>query len=155
MARENGTPWSDSRSAGAFTQGGGQAGSDPVEDRWDDRGDARIRDRRVVRHDWDREALRRDAGLGRGGAARAGEGPFHGRGLRGHRRSDERIHEAACERIAGQGWIDASDVEVRVHDREVTLRGSVRSRADKKALEQLVEVSGVEDVHNELRIAPR
>lgn len=154
MARENGTPWSDARLAGTFPSGGAHAEGDPVDDRWDDRGDAMHRDRRVVRHDWDREALRRDLGLDREPArARSDEGPFFGRGPRGYRRSDDRIQEDLCERIALQGWVDASDVEVHVRDGEVTLRGAVRSRSAKVQLEQLSdEVRGVVDVHNLLRI---
>lgn len=78
-------------------------------------------------------------------------GPFVGRGPKGYRIIDERIREEVCEQIAHQGWIDASDVEVKVEHGEVRLRGTVRARADKRGLECLIEqIPGVEDVHNEL-----
>ena len=83
-------------------------------------------------------------------------GPHEGKGPRGYRRSDERIREDACERIARQRWIDARDVEVDVHDGEITLSGTVARREDKRALERLVEnIAGVHDVHNRLSLERR
>jgi len=80
-------------------------------------------------------------------------GPHYGKGPKGYRRSDERIHEDVCETIARQGYIDASDVEVKVEKGIVTLSGTVGLRQEKRALEQMVErVRGVEDVQNELRL---
>jgi hypothetical protein len=76
-----------------------------------------------------------------------------GRGPKGYRRSDERMHEDVCERIARSG-LDADDVEVKVESSEVTLSGTARSREDKRRLEDLADdVFGVEEVHNHLRIA--
>jgi hypothetical protein len=75
------------------------------------------------------------------------------RGPKGYMRSDERIHDDVCERIARSG-VDADEVEVKVEKREVTLTGSVRSREEKWRLEEVVDdVFGVEDVHNQLKIA--
>lgn len=75
------------------------------------------------------------------------------RGPKGYRRSDDRLQDAVCERIARSG-IDASDVEVKVENAEVTLTGNVWSRRDKWWLEDLVDdVFGVEEVHNQLRVA--
>ncbi|MDQ3037576.1 MAG: BON domain-containing protein [Myxococcota bacterium] len=83
-------------------------------------------------------------------------GPFTGRGPKGYRRRDERIREDVCDQIAHQGWIDASDVEVKVEHGEVTLRGTVRDRADKRNLEcMLDQIPGVHDVHNELKVGRR
>lgn len=80
------------------------------------------------------------------------DGPHRGKGPKGYRRADDRIREEICELIARQGRVDASDVEVRVDQGEVVLTGTVASREDKRALEDLVEhVHGVEDVRNELR----
>lgn len=75
-----------------------------------------------------------------------------GRGPKGYQRSDERIRDDVCERIARSG-IDADEVEVSVKEREVTLAGTVRSRPDKWRLEELADdVFGVEDVHNTLQV---
>ena len=54
---------------------------------------------------------------------------------------------------AARGWIDASDVDVRVSEGEVTLIGTVESRRDKRLLEDMIDdVSGVRDVHNQVRV---
>ena len=75
-----------------------------------------------------------------------------GRGPRNYQRSDERIREDICDRLS-QGWMDASDVDVTVSQGEVTLTGQVRSRDEKRAIEDVIEgVLGVKDVHNQLRL---
>jgi hypothetical protein len=80
-------------------------------------------------------------------------GPHAGRGPRGYQRSDERIHDELHERLTAHGLIDATDVECRVVNGEVTLTGFVDSRAAKRAAEDLAEdIYGVRQVHNELRI---
>lgn len=82
-------------------------------------------------------------------------GPYAGRGPKGYRRSDERIHEDVCERLTEHPSIDATDVEVTVGNGDVTLVGRVESRAVKHLTEVMVEtVSGVKEVHNQLRVAP-
>ena len=82
-------------------------------------------------------------------------GPYAGRGPKGYRRSDERIQEDICERLTEHPSIDASDIEVVVGAGDVTLTGRVESRAVKHLTEVMVEtVSGVKEVHNQLRIAP-
>jgi hypothetical protein len=84
---------------------------------------------------------------GESGSVRVGRGP------KGFLRSDERICEDVCERIARAG-VDADDVEVKVEKGEVTLNGSVHRRDEKRWLEDLAEdVWGVQEVHNRLRIA--
>jgi hypothetical protein len=85
--------------------------------------------------------------------ARFGGGPERrARGPKGYSRSDDRIHEDVCERIARSG-VDAGEVEVKVENREVTLTGTVGDRDEKWWLEQVVDdVFGVEEVHNHLRI---
>jgi hypothetical protein len=81
------------------------------------------------------------------------EGPHTGRGPRNSYRSDERIRDDACDRLTRHGGIDASDIEVDVAQGEVTLRGTVDSRAQKRMAEDVVEsVPGVRDVHNQLRV---
>ncbi len=83
----------------------------------------------------------------------ADRGPHYGKGPKGYKRSDARIHDDVCEAIAHQGHIDASDVEVKVTDGIVTLSGTVLHRHDKKGLEHIVEhTRGVDEVHNEIRL---
>jgi len=80
-------------------------------------------------------------------------GEHTGRGPRGYRRADERIWEDACDRLTDDGHVDATDVEVKVDDGEVTLEGTVRSRDEKHHAEDIVDsVPGVRDVHNHLRV---
>lgn len=76
-----------------------------------------------------------------------------GVGPRGYRRSDERIREDACEALSEDPYLDASNIEVTVEDGELTLSGSVTSRAEKRRAEDLVDaVRGVRDVHNRIEI---
>lgn len=76
-----------------------------------------------------------------------------GRGPRGYARSDERIREDVNDRLTDDWMIDATDIEVEVSDREVTLSGHVSSRSDKRRAEDLAEnVSGVTHVQNNLRV---
>jgi osmotically-inducible protein OsmY len=87
------------------------------------------------------------------GDERYGRGSFSGRGPKGYRRSDERIREDVCDRLADDPMVDASDVEISVKEGEVTLSGFVRDREDKHRAEDLVErISGVREVHNSLRV---
>jgi osmotically-inducible protein OsmY len=75
-----------------------------------------------------------------------------GRGPKGYQRSDNRILEDVCDRLM-YSEVDAGDIEVRVENGEVTLTGSVRDRSDKRRAEDIVEeVSGVRDVHNNIRV---
>jgi hypothetical protein len=84
------------------------------------------------------------------------QGEHTGRGPKGYARSDERIAEEVNERLTRHGQLDASDIEVRVENGEVTLSGSVDSRRSKRLAEDAVEtVWGVRDVHNRLTIASR
>jgi hypothetical protein len=89
------------------------------------------------------------AGLG----SSAGSGP---RGPKGYRRSDDRLREEICERIAQSERIDAGDVTVGVQDASVTLEGTIADRAMKYELEELVDrVTGVREVDNRVRIRVR
>jgi osmotically-inducible protein OsmY len=75
------------------------------------------------------------------------------RGPKGYKRTDERIREDVNDRLAQQDEFDPSEIEVRVENGDVTLTGSVRSRHEKFRAEEIAdEVSGVNDVHNQLRI---
>ena len=78
---------------------------------------------------------------------------YAGRGPKGYTRSDERIREDVCERLSEDDLVDASDIEVRVSDRKVTLTGSVENRRMKHVAEDIAEaVSGVDDVDNQVTV---
>ncbi len=95
-----------------------------------------------------------EAGRGAMGWSRRRRGQFAGRGPRGYQRSDERIHEDVCERMAQDPDLDAGDIEVRVSNAEVTLTGSVQEREDKRRAEDIAEdVFGVKEVHNQIRVS--
>lgn len=80
-------------------------------------------------------------------------GEHRGRGPRGYRRADARIAEDVNDRLTEDSWLDASDIDVRVHEAEVTLDGWVRTRGDKRRAEDLAEqVAGVRHVQNNLRV---
>jgi hypothetical protein len=86
------------------------------------------------------------------GGGQPPRGPYYGRMPQGYTRSDERIREDVCERLA-HGHIDPSNVSVKVESGTVTLEGSVQSRNDKFHVEEVVEgVLGVKDVDNRLRV---
>lgn len=84
---------------------------------------------------------------------RPSTGPHRGRGPKGYKRSDERIHEDVCERLTEDPFIDASNIEVAVKDGEVTLSGTVSSRGLKRRAEDLAELaSGIAHIQNNLRV---
>ena len=84
--------------------------------------------------------------------SRQQQGPGWGRGPKGYQRSDARILEDVCDRLMYSD-VDAGEIEVRVENGEVTLSGSVRDRGDKRRAEDVAEeVSGVRDVHNNIRV---
>jgi hypothetical protein len=81
-------------------------------------------------------------------------GPHYGRGPRNYQRTDERIREDVCERLAQHSYLDASDIEVVVLNADVTLQGSVNDRWAKRTAEEIAEgVWGVKQVHNQLRLS--
>lgn len=83
-------------------------------------------------------------------------GPYAGRGPRGYKRSDERLHDEVSERLSEHGHLDASDVEVSTRDAEVTLVGTVEDRRQKRLADDLAaSVPGIRDVHNRLKIGRR
>jgi len=81
-------------------------------------------------------------------------GTHAGKGPKGYQRTDERIREDVCVRLTDHPEIDASEVEVRVDGGEVTLSGTVEDRRVKRLAEDVTHsVSGVRDVHNQLRVS--
>jgi hypothetical protein len=100
--------------------------------------------------DRDRLGAQRDQGFrGRdfGGAGFAGRGP------KDYKRTDERVREDVCDRLSRDDEVDASEISVRVENGEVTLEGSVETRRQKHQAEDITaDVSGVSDVHNNVRV---
>jgi osmotically-inducible protein OsmY len=75
-----------------------------------------------------------------------------GRGPRGFTRSDDRIKEEVCERLTDHPDLDATDIEIKVHNGEVTLSGTVNERWNRRVAEDLAEsVSGVKQIQNQIR----
>jgi len=88
-----------------------------------------------------------------GGEHSGSRGQFSGRGPKGYRRSDDRITEDVNEALSQHPEIDASEIEVKVNNGEVTLSGTVSERQFKRMAEDVVErCSGVHDVRNEIRV---
>jgi len=80
-------------------------------------------------------------------------GPHSGRGPQGYQRSDARIEEDVCEHLTHHGMLDATGIQVRVENGEVTLTGTVESRQAKRLAEDVLDsVSGVRDIHNQLHV---
>lgn len=78
---------------------------------------------------------------------------YFGKGPKGYKRSDEKIHDEVCELLTSHYDIDASEIEVEVKDGVVTLGGAVESRRVKRLAEDVVaDLNGVQDVRNQLRV---
>lgn len=81
-------------------------------------------------------------------------GPHQGRGPKGWKRSDDRIKEDINEQLSRHPHVDASDIEVKVEQGEVTLSGTVDDRYAKRMAEDAAEqVYGVTDVQNQIRVS--
>ena len=76
-------------------------------------------------------------------------------GPKNYTRSDERIREELCERLAHESGLDVSEVDVTVMGSIVTLTGSVDNRRTKYEVEDIADDTfGVTDVINKLHIRP-
>lgn len=92
-------------------------------------------------------------GEGIGGWSGGGAADHRGRGPKGYKRSDARIEEDINDRLTDDRHLDASEIQVHVQNGEVTLTGTVESRADRRRAEDIAEsVSGVSYVMNNLRV---
>jgi CBS domain-containing protein/osmotically-inducible protein OsmY len=88
-----------------------------------------------------------------GSAGEVRQGAHGGRGPKGYQRSDERIREDVNERLTEDPVVDASEIDVAVTGREVTLSGTVQSRVERRRAEDLaLSVTGVTHVQNDLRV---
>jgi hypothetical protein len=84
---------------------------------------------------------------GREGGRQFGPAP------RGYQRSDERIREDICDALMRRSELDASDIEIKVSQGEVTLEGNVSDRREKFLVEQISEsIPGVKDVNNSVKV---
>jgi hypothetical protein len=71
----------------------------------------------------------------------------------GYRRSDARIEEDICEHLTHHGMLDATGIQVQVENGEVTLTGTVENRQAKRLAEDILDsISGIKDIHNQLRV---
>lgn len=78
----------------------------------------------------------------------------YGKGPKGFKRSDESIKEEVSEVLYTHPGVDASEIEVVVHEGIVSLSGSVISRKMKRTAEGVIEfLPGVKDVMNMLKIS--
>jgi hypothetical protein len=92
-----------------------------------------------------------DTGFSMAGSWMAG--PHSGRGPQGYQRSDARIEEDVCEHLTHHGMLDATGIQVQVAGGEVTLTGTVESRQAKRMAEDILDrISGIRDIHNQLRV---
>jgi len=81
------------------------------------------------------------------------QGIHAGRGPQGYKRSDDRITEDINEALTQDGDLDATNITVETKNGEVTLKGTVSDREDKRRAEDLAEqCSGVKDVQNQIRV---
>lgn len=80
----------------------------------------------------------------------------HANSPKDYLRSDARIRDDVCERLAMQRSVDVSEVEVDVTDGVVCLAGTVEDRYEKRVIEDMAEsVYGVVDVDNRVRVQQR
>lgn len=94
---------------------------------------------------------RQAAGFYSGSQQRRGE--HFGKGPKGYQRSDERIREDVCDRLAEDDALDARNITVTIAKGEVTLDGSVPDRFSKHRAEDIVDsISGVSDINNRLKV---
>jgi osmotically-inducible protein OsmY len=104
---------------------------------------------------WDKASDEVSSWFGDRDAERRREMDQHrGKGPKGYARSDERIKEDVNDRLTDDGRLDATNIDVEVTNREVTLTGHVYNRGDKRRAEDIAEsVSGVSHVQNNLRVS--
>lgn len=133
-------------------------------------GDQREQQSRTLREEWGASRVPAHAGQGEHGYLPfAGSEPWapldfgrpehplgSGRrpvGPKGYQRSDARIRDEVCERLA-RSALDVSEVEVVVADGVVTLGGRMGERGQKYRAEEIADtVFGVRDVDNQIRVA--
>lgn len=87
------------------------------------------------------------------GAERVDLGERVTSGPKNWQRSDARIHDDLCRMLADDDWVDASELEVVVHHREVTLAGSVPDPHQRARAVEIAEATrGVVEVVSRIRV---
>ena len=77
-----------------------------------------------------------------------------GRGPKNWQRSDETIRDIVNERLTEDHEVDATDIEVKVENAEVTLSGVVATRREKRVADDVAwSCAGVHDVHNRITVS--
>ena len=98
----------------------------------------------------------RDADLSRGSSGTNWNNNlpnYSGYGPRNWKISDEKLQEKICEILLHSFEVDASEIEVKVEDRVVTLSGNISSKGMRNVAIDLVEsIPGIEDVFSNLKI---
>ena len=69
--------------------------------------------------------------------------------------SDRVMWAVIMERLHDERRLDLREIEVEVHDGEVTLNGFVRHKADKRRIEDIADIDGIHNVQNNLRTRER
>jgi len=69
--------------------------------------------------------------------------------------SDRVLWAVIMERLDDERRLDLRDVDVEVHDGEVTLNGTVHRKEDKRRIEDVADIEGVRNVQNNLRVRDR
>lgn len=76
-------------------------------------------------------------------------------GPKGWQRRDDRIHDDVCAHLTDDGYVDATEIEVVVHQGEVILTGTVTDRRQRdRAIHIAESARGVVDVISRVRVAP-
>jgi hypothetical protein len=117
--------------------------------------------RRLDAGDYRRDDLPRDepqrnegrSWADRAGAFFSGSGAAREEAPRRRRGPSDRVLWAVIsERLEDERRLDLSDVEVLVENAEVTLNGTVRRKEDKRRIEDIADIDGVDHVQNNLRV---
>jgi len=151
-ARQGGEPW---RSSNPFGTSGNWAmpGHGASASQWENSGNQGFTGNQGFNENQWGNTGSSNMGYGGGQFGSNQYGRHSGRGPKGYQRSDDRIREDINEQLTRHPDIDASDIEIDVHNGEVTLKGAVEHRSVKRQAEDVAEqVSGVRQVHNQLRV---
>ncbi|UOF02912.1 BON domain-containing protein [Bdellovibrio reynosensis] len=83
---------------------------------------------------------------------RGGLRNFAGKGPKNYQRSDERIYEEICEILTLDPDVDASDIEVKVRNGEVTLSGTTETKSLGRYVENSIEhITGIKNILNRIK----
>jgi osmotically-inducible protein OsmY len=140
--------------SGGYSRAGSAETSDwGYDDAWD-----RVSEDREASRDFDGRTPGMDTRTDRYGSQdrayrQRASGHHRGKGPKGYKRSDERIREEISDQMSEDGTLDASTIEVKVKDGDVTLTGDVLSRQDKRRAEDIAEsILGIGNVENRIRV---